>query len=83
VAFSKTCYLQYNIGVLGEAKAVANSKIICSLRVAFRSLPSKPYSRLIPLVSLAIETPGYWQQYSGGWAWVDRRWSWGTQGEGE
>jgi hypothetical protein len=23
----------------------------------------------------AIFTPGYWQQYSGGWAWVDGRWS--------
>jgi hypothetical protein len=31
----------------------------------------------------ATFTPGYWQQYSGGWAWVDSRWSWGTQGEGE
>jgi hypothetical protein len=38
---------------------------------------------MIPLVSLPIETPGYWQQYSGGWAWVEGHWSWGTQGEGE
>jgi hypothetical protein len=25
--------------------------------------------------------PGYWQEYSGGWAWVEGRWSWGTQGK--
>jgi hypothetical protein len=31
----------------------------------------------------ATFTPGYWRQYSGGWAWVDSRWSWRTQGEGE
>jgi hypothetical protein len=31
----------------------------------------------------ATLTPGYWQQYSVGWAWVEGRWTWGTQGEGE
>jgi hypothetical protein len=29
----------------------------------------------------ATFTPGFWQQYSGGWAWVDGRWSWGAQDE--
>jgi hypothetical protein len=27
--------------------------------------------------------PCYWQQYSGGWAWVGSRWRWGTESEGE
>ena len=31
----------------------------------------------------ATFTPGFWRQYSGGWAWVEGRWNWGTQGEGE
>jgi hypothetical protein len=43
----------------------------------------QPGNYIIQPTNGAAFTPGFWQQYSGGWAWVDGRWKRGTQGEGE
>ena len=43
----------------------------------------QPGNYIIQPTNGATFTPGFLQQYSGGWAWVDGRWKWGTQGEGE
>ena len=43
----------------------------------------EPGKYIVQPTNDATFTPGYWQEYSGGWAWVEGRWRWGTQGEGE
>jgi hypothetical protein len=39
----------------------------------------EPGKYIVQPTNGATFTPGYWQQYSGGWAWVDGRWNWGPE----
>ena len=43
----------------------------------------EPGKYIVQPTNGATFTPGYWQEYSRGWAWVEGQWRWGTQGEGE